>query len=251
MWSVVTLVFIVAAMLILSFAAVRPSAAQARELSYSEPVVVNVSGTSLTIEGDFTQWQRVQIVDAWNRYLVVVGPKIECLEPVTIRADESAKWRALYRIQEREVIIQPSRFSQYAVTHELGHHLDLSCGAHEELDTEFRIAQNLGSTPWFQTQSWAARPAEHFAETVGELIWGARPEQLGISISAEAKQVVQSWIGTDMERAAASAMLSSQCQNPQEPQCAAVPYDAGAFTVFFDTQGSIVSIEFSNEMILQ
>lgn len=213
-------------------------------------VTVMDHGTSISFDGDFTDVQMLQLINAWSLFADTVGPnRVACMDDLRVTADEGAKWRAFYRISEREIVIKPSRFKPYAFIHELGHHLDLGCNAHTEIGPAFREAQGLGDQPWFQTRSWVQRPAEQFAETIGEIVWGYRDEDLGVTIHESTKALVTAWFDGTASVAIQQALNEPGCsQNGAvAAACQSVPYSG--FNLIVDGGGTVVGVDVVNQQL--
>lgn len=207
-------------------------------------VIVQETGMTISFDREFTDLQMIQLISAWKDFARAVGSdKLACMEDLAVRADENGKWRAVYKISDREIVIKPSRFKAYAFIHELGHHLDLGCGASKELGAKFREAQHLGDQPWFQTRSWVNRPAEQFAEVLGEMVWGSRDEKLGINVTAASKGVIDAWLGDGLGRAVALSLSRPECTERGQvvSECQEIPY--GGLQIRINAAGDVVGAD--------
>ena len=137
--------------------------------------------------------------ETWVRFTEVFSAKSECLGDVTLRlveevADGAARYVPSSSLVEIEIPTTPPRF-QESLVHELGHHLEQVCSVQLEIGAAFREAQGFDvRREWRGGRVWAERPSEHFAESVVQLVLGARQTHADIiELTPAAVDVVSRW----------------------------------------------------------
>ena len=107
-------------------------------------------------------------------------------------ADGAARYAADEQLIEIEIPTSPRRFRE-SLVHELGHHIDATCGALADLRAEFLTVQGFSpSASWATAETWATTPAEHFAEAVVEIVNGERLlHDDRIDLSSESLELVR------------------------------------------------------------
>lgn len=140
------------------------------------------------------------IVDAaYDEWHSSLGVRQQCSSGVSIVYEPIAGRRGEYRTTSAEVVIDPNdstRGMGAIVVHELAHHTFLACGVFADADftSAFYAAQDLPEDrDWFDyTVSWAATPAEHFAEAMAVTIYGSG--EGGISVGTETSALISRWL---------------------------------------------------------
>ena len=141
--------------------------------------VWSVDGLSGTLEPTQRLPLDVEVAatDVWRQFLLVFGNRQRCMGDVSLTLERSIVGDARCRLAEREIIIQiptsPVRFGE-SLVHELGHHMERTCGI-ESVETTFLAAQGFApGTAWFGPAEWEQTPSEHFAEAVVQIVLGDR-----------------------------------------------------------------------------
>lgn len=138
---------------------------------------VQVPDPLLTITGEPTAEETLEIQLQFDRLLASFPAARTCLQPLTVEVVDTAEaaWgggvsgiAAFYRRSIATVFIEHGKVRDEHLIHEFAHHLDFSCGfGSGPLGTEFLDAQGFApSQEWARGTSWRAVPAEHFAEAV-------------------------------------------------------------------------------------
>lgn len=137
--------------------------------------------------------------EAWDRFLAAFPARLDCIGGITLVADYTLADRATYDPSRAQMVVRvpgPRVLLERAVAHELGHHLEFSCGAHRATRHAFLVALGRDpETPWSTGEDWEDIPSEVFAEAVVEVVFGdvsAVHPRIG-SIPAEAVEVVRDW----------------------------------------------------------
>lgn len=138
---------------------------------------VEVPAPLLTITGEPTAEETVEIQAQFDRLLAAFPAARTCVQPLTVEVVDTAEaaWgggitgiAAFYKRSIATVFIEHGKVRDEHLIHEFAHHLDFSCGfGAGPLGNEFLEAQGFGEAQeWARGSSWRAVPAEHFAEAV-------------------------------------------------------------------------------------
>ena len=153
----------------------------------------------LSVTGEPTGEELAEIEEQWERFETAFGGFSDCMGPVEVRVVARAEdWyggrnvgsiAAFYRFPpEAIVFIEHRKVVPRNLLHEFAHHLDISCGLGESATGDtLKAAQGLPEQRgWMSGGSWAAVPAEVFAEAVVAFF----DEPTRIDIGLEAVQVI-------------------------------------------------------------
>lgn len=147
--------------------------------------------------------------ETWVEFNEVFAAKSGCLGGVSLElveevVDGAARYVASSSHIQIEIPTTPARY-QESLIHELGHHLEEVCGVELEIGGQFREAQHFDMlSDWRGVTVWAERPTEHFAESVVQLVLGARQTHADIvELTPKAVDLVGRW-----------ALLSPTVQGP-------------------------------------
>jgi len=186
------------------------------------PTEAFAAETGLSVTGEPTAEEQAEIEEQWGRFAAAFEGFAGCMGPIEVRVVARAEdWyggrnvgsiAAFYRFPpEAIVFIEHRKVVPRNLLHEFTHHLDISCGLGESATADvFRAAQGLPEgRGWMSGGSWAAVPAEVFAEAV-VAFFGAPTR---INVEPGAVQVIDglTWaparvVGTDsQEQVLASA----------------------------------------------
>lgn len=142
---------------------------------------VQTTPPPLTIAGDPTAEERVEITVQWERLMTRFPAAAGCVAPVTVEVVDSAEaaWgggiqgiAAFYRRSRSTVYVEHGKVHAEHLIHEFAHHLDFSCGfGSGDLGRRFTAVQGFESGhDWVRGTGWSDIPAEHFAEAVVALL---------------------------------------------------------------------------------
>jgi len=131
----------------------------------------------LTIAGEPTPEESVEIDFEWNRILLALPAARDCVVPLTVVVVDSAEeaWgggvsgiAAFYRRSQQTVYVEHGKVRAEHLIHEFAHHIDFSCGFGESaLGAAFLIAEGFAPDhEWARGSGWRDVPAEYFAEAV-------------------------------------------------------------------------------------
>jgi hypothetical protein len=122
-----------------------------------------------------------------------------CIGAVRLTVDHNLEDRARYDPERSLIIVRvpaPAVILERALVHELAHHVEFECDAHEEMRSEFLAALGLDAdSAWFENDVWSETPSEIFAEAVVEVVFpgsGAFRSDLR-EIPSRAVDVVARW----------------------------------------------------------
>ena len=137
--------------------------------------------------------------ETWDRFLAAFPAHLDCIGGITLVADYDLEDRAKYdpgRAQMAVRVPGPRVLLERAVAHELGHHLEFSCDAHQGMRPAFLAALGRDpETPWFAGEEKQDIPSEVFAEAVVEIVlddFGIVHTGIGL-IPTDAVEVVVDW----------------------------------------------------------
>ncbi len=163
------------------------------------PTTAVATESGLVVTGEPTGEELAEIEEQWGRFLTAFGGFADCMGPVEVRVVARAEdWyggrnvgsiAAFYRFPpEAIVFIEHRKVVPRNLLHEFAHHLDISCGLGDSATGDtFRAAQGLPEQRgWMSGGSWAAVPAEVFAEAVVAFF----DEPTRIDIDLEAVQII-------------------------------------------------------------
>lgn len=124
-----------------------------------------------------------------------------CLHDVTVASAWELEHRAEYRLDDQVVVLRLPATAvslEFSLAHEVAHHLESTCHAHEEIQTQFLLAQgHEPDSSWFEGSSWETTPSEQFATAVATLVTGIGDPERNIVVTDEALGVVADWaVGT-------------------------------------------------------
>jgi len=133
----------------------------------------------MSVTGEPTAEEQAEIEEQWGRFEEAFGSFANCMGPVEVRVVARAEdWyggrnvgsiAAFYRFPPDAIVfIEHRKVVPRNLFHEFAHHLDISCGLGESATgNTFKAAQGLPEgRGWMSGGSWAAVPAEVFAEAV-------------------------------------------------------------------------------------
>lgn len=135
-----------------------------------------------------------QVTDLWAEFVAGIPAQAGCLlaSPPGFEAKRDMRPRAAYAPATATLYVKPGDLERLVVFHELGHHLDFTCGGAEAVGAELRAAQGISaSKPWWNHGSPVTWPAEYFANAVAI----ALGEESRHGVTAEAVDVVEEWLG--------------------------------------------------------
>jgi hypothetical protein len=131
----------------------------------------------------------------WGRFLLAFPARVECLPDVTLSTAWTYRSRGRYQPDRRLVTLRiPGTAPNLSATlvHEFAHHLDYSC-PDRDLRREFLADQGLPpGTPWRRGPTWAAVPAEQFAQAAIHAVLGRDPSPL-VLIRPAAVRDIRAW----------------------------------------------------------
>lgn len=138
---------------------------------------VFVHSVVLTVAGQPTPEETIEISFQWNRMLIGLPGARDCVAPLTVVVVDSAEaaWgggvsgiAAFYRRSVQTVYIEHGKVRAEHLIHEFAHHVDFSCGIGVgPLGRTFLEAQGFDPDhEWTRGSGWRDLPAEHFAEAV-------------------------------------------------------------------------------------
>ncbi len=135
--------------------------------------------------------------ETWADLLAALPARHGCIDEPTLHAAWELDTRAEYHPSTATLAVRvpgtPATLRSELI-HEFAHHIEFTCGDHEDLRTEFIDAQGLApGTGWFDGPSWETTPSEQYAEAMVELVEGRRTYRGGIKITDEAVAVVRDW----------------------------------------------------------
>ena len=135
--------------------------------------------------------------EAWLDFLDAIPGRHHCITEPTLSAAWELDSRAEYQPSTGTLLIRvpgtPATLRS-ELLHEFAHHLEFTCPDHEQLRTEFLVAQGFApNTSWFDGDTWEATPSEQYAEAVVELIEGRRNFRGGIQVTDGAIEVIRDW----------------------------------------------------------
>ncbi len=134
------------------------------------------------------------IQQLWAEFVSGLPARAECLlsSPPRIEADAGLGPRAAYAPSSATLYVRPHHLERLVVFHELGHHLDFTCGASEQIGAELRSAQGISaSKPWWKDGKPVTWPAEYFANAVAITLG----EKSRHDVSAATVELVGIWTG--------------------------------------------------------
>ncbi len=156
--------------------------------------VVSVRGVSATMGIGFSPEQVDQIERVFTMFVNALPVKAGCLKDVSIAADPDLESIGAYYTNRHRIALDTDRMSDYAIVHELAHHLDDSCGAGVAIGDQVKAAQGLTAPAWWEGSSWVLIPAEHFAETIAKILLGINVDRPGMTIPTETVDLVRTWL---------------------------------------------------------
>ena len=137
--------------------------------------------------------------ETWDLFLAAFPAYLDCIGGITLVADYDLDDRANYDPGGAQMAVRvpgPRVLLERAVAHELGHHLEFSCDAHQAMRPAFLAALGRDQeTPWFTGEEPEGIPSEVFAEAVVEIVledYGLVHTGIGL-IPTDAVQVVVDW----------------------------------------------------------
>ena len=137
--------------------------------------------------------------ETWDRFLAAFSAHVDCISGITLAADYDLDDRAKYDPGPARMAVRvpgPRVLLERAVAHELGHHLEFSCDAHQAMRPAFLAALGRDQeTPRFTGEEPEGIPSEVFAEAVVEIVledYGLVHTGIGL-IPTDAVQVVVDW----------------------------------------------------------
>lgn len=120
-----------------------------------------------------------------------------CLHDVTVAGAWELEHRAEYRLDDQVVVLRLPATAvslEFSLAHEIAHHLEFTCQAHEEIQTLFLLAQGHDpDSSWFEGPSWETTPSEQFATAVAKLVTGIGDPERNVVVTDEALGVVADW----------------------------------------------------------
>jgi hypothetical protein len=132
----------------------------------------------------------------WDRFLRAFPARSGCLPDVTLAGAWTFRTRARYDPDRRLVVLRiPGTAPNLSASmvHEFAHHLEFTCPAQRRLRPVFLAAQGLAAdTPWRRGATWAAIPAEQYAQAVIRVVLGPQPNPL-VAISPAALRAIREW----------------------------------------------------------
>ena len=149
-----------------------------------------------TMAGDFT----AVAVELWAEFEVFAAGRLDCFGSVTIQASTTLDDRAQYEPLERTITVLVPRSIpslRESLVHELAHHVESACPAHEEGRASMLEAMGFpAEAPWFEGDRWPETPSERFAEATVELLLGEREIAADVFLTeTELQSVAQWWSG--------------------------------------------------------
>jgi hypothetical protein len=134
------------------------------------------------------------IQQLWGEFVSGLPAQAACLlsAPPQIVADPGLGPRAAYAPSTATLYVRPHHLERLVVFHELGHHLDFTCGASEQIGAQLRRAQGIAaSKPWWKDGNPVTWPAEYFANAVAITLG----EKSRHDVSAATVELVGLWTG--------------------------------------------------------
>ena len=140
---------------------------------------------------------RAVAIDAWDEFLAAHPARVDCIDPINLKAAWELDNRAEYHPGTATLVIRVPGTAPNLIndlTHEFAHHVEFTCPEHHELREAFLEAQDFpAKTPWFDGSAWETTPSEVYAEATIEAVLGRRTHHGGVHISDEAIAVVRKW----------------------------------------------------------
>ena len=135
----------------------------------------------------------IVINEFWGDFEAFASERLDCFGPVTLEASFEIEDRAVYEWTSKTMVVrvpQSPESLRGSLVHELVHHVERECPAHEDVREQYLLA--MGYPPdadWFAGDRWATTPSERFAEATVEVMLGAR-ERTGDVILSEDELVI-------------------------------------------------------------
>lgn len=131
----------------------------------------------------------------WGRFLTAFPARLGCLPDVTLATAWTYRSRGRYEPERRLVILRiPGTAPNLSETmvHEFAHHLDYTC-PDRGLRRTVLAAQGLpAGSPWRHGSSWAAIPAEQYAQAVIQAVLGPQPAPL-LLVRPATVRAIRAW----------------------------------------------------------
>lgn len=123
---------------------------------------------------------RALVDRTWADFSAAFAARPGCVAPVAaglvsdLEGDADARYSRRNGTISIEIPTSPTRFPE-VLTHELAHHVDETCAAITEIRPFILESQGFDRLQgWTDGDTWDRIPAEHFAESVVELVRGVR-----------------------------------------------------------------------------
>lgn len=145
---------------------------------------------------DMAQTARIQ--DLWGEFVTAIPGQASCLvdSPPRFEAKPEMAPRAAYAPGSATLFVKPGDLDRLVIFHELGHHLDFTCGAADEIGDDLRAAQGISATkPWWKHGDPVSWPAEYFANAVAI----ALGEESRHDVQPATVALVEQWMGITEE----------------------------------------------------
>ena len=135
----------------------------------------------------------------WPQFIEALGPRVDCLEPVgLLLVDEIPGGVARYVIADARIEIAiPTTHARFreSLVHELAHHVEHSCPAHDQLRAPLLATLGLPADSWSRPTPWTQAPSEIWAEAFVLVVLGERVRhELTMPLPPEAVPVVEDWL---------------------------------------------------------
>ncbi len=142
-----------------------------------------------------------ELVDrTWTEFSAAFPARSSCMAPVAaglvsgLEGDADARYSRRTGTISILIPTSPARFPE-VLTHELAHHLDETC---PELDAvRLSVLESQGfdrQHSWTEGETWDRIPAEHFAESVVEMVRGVRLiHRDRIEVEPDTIEVLAAW----------------------------------------------------------
>ncbi|NND83519.1 MAG: hypothetical protein HKN46_00050 [Acidimicrobiia bacterium] len=136
-------------------------------------------------------------LEFWDDFETFAEERLDCFGPVTLEASFEIEDRARYEWTTKTIVVRVPHSPESlrgSLVHELVHHVERECPAHEEVRGQYLAA--MGFPPdadWFAGDRWATTPSERFAEATVEVMLGARERTGDVLLSEDELVIAALW----------------------------------------------------------
>lgn len=135
----------------------------------------------------------------WRDFAAAFAGRLACIPPVTLTASRDLEDHARYQPGAATITVRvPATAGQLrqSLLHELAHHLESHCPAHQALRPAFLAAQgHARGAAWGRGPTWEQTPSEQWAEAVVAVVEGRRSRHQQVPVRPAAMDLVARWAG--------------------------------------------------------